>query len=75
MREGQVNATFGEVLAGCVVLELVLRQLEADQMLEGRVGDCGAHARIGKRVNGGVGLAGLARPGEDLADIRRKRRR
>ena len=53
----EVNAAFGEVLARCVVLELVLGHLEADEMLERRVGDGRADRRIGQRIDRRVGLA------------------
>src|SRR5256885_11260037 len=55
-----------------VVLDLVLRQLEPDEVFEGRVSDGGADRRVGQGVDSGLRFAGLARPGEDLADVRRE---
>src|SRR5579884_2916043 len=70
-----VNASFDDRLAGRVVLELVLGELKPDQMLEGRIGDRRPDGGVRKRVHGGVGFAGLTRPGEDLANPRRQGRR
>src|SRR4029079_17390035 len=54
------NATLGEKLTGCAVLQLVLCEVDTAQMLEGRIGDGRADARLGKRIDRRLGLAGLA---------------
>ena len=67
-----VNASLRELLTGCVILELVVRQLEAHQMFERGVGDGLANRWISERVDGGLSFAGLARARENLADARRE---
>jgi len=42
-----VNASFDGPLAGCVVLELILGQLEANEMLERGIRDGSPYRRIG----------------------------
>ena len=50
-REAQVQRGFRQRSARGVVAELLLGQLEADEMLEGRIGNCGADRRIGQRID------------------------
>ena len=69
-----VNASLAVRLAGCVVLELVLRQLEAHQMLKRRIRNRAADGRIGERIDRCLSIARLARPSEDAANVVRKRR-
>src|SRR5690348_7155485 len=64
MAANEVNA-----LARGVIFELVLRQLEADQMLEGRVRDRLGDPGVRHRIDCGFRFAGLALAGEDLAHV------
>ena len=56
-------------LTRCVILQLILGELEADQMFEGRVSNRRADARLGQRVDRRLGFSGLARPSQDLAHV------
>ena len=72
--KARVNPVPPGGLAGRVVAKLLRGQFEADEVLEGRLGDSVANARIVHRVDRGVGIADLARLGQDFPDIVGKRR-
>src|SRR5687767_7339318 len=59
----------GPELARGVVAKLVLGQLEADQLLKGRPGDCSADDRVRHRIDGGIGIARPADASELAADL------
>src|SRR6185437_5772574 len=68
-RASEVNA-----LAGRVIFDLVLRELEPDQLLERRTCDSALNRRVGHGIDRRFGLPSLARPRKDGADVRRKSR-
>src|SRR5438270_14039195 len=55
----EVNAPCAKNLTRCVILQLILGELEADQMFEGRVGNHRADARLGQGVDRSPGFSGL----------------
>src|SRR4051812_40115551 len=68
----EVNAPRRENLTRGVILQLVLCELKADEMLESRIGDGRAHARLRQRIDGRVDFPGLARAGQDLPHVLRE---
>src|SRR5260221_7035846 len=70
----EVNAPRRENLTRGVVLQLILGELKADEMLEGRVGNGRANAGLGQRIDRRVDFPGLARAGQDLPDVLRESR-
>src|SRR5437763_4988156 len=64
----QVNARRRENLTRSVILQLILSKLKADEMLESRIGDSRAYARLRQRIDGRVNFPRLAWAGQDLPD-------
>ena len=72
----EVNARIGQPLslAGDVVAELLLGQLEANEMLERGVGHRRTNGRIGQRIDRGIIFARLALAGDAPAHVFRQGR-
>ena len=62
------------LLARGVVSQLILAELEADQHVKGRAGECGLHVRLGQRINRRIVFPGAALADQALADIGRQGR-